>query len=381
MSAALAPAGDLIPIGTRLRWMLLLRGAVTAIVPAGLLVDSADHDQMRTVLLLTVPWFVLTLPTLLLGRAARTVSLSAFNVSMFGDGLLLCLLWRALGGLDGPGGHLIFLHCAAVTLLTSFRAGVKLAVWQGLLALVTLEATAAGVWGPAVPFRTGDLVVYQATLLTTVLAAAAFAAVNEREVRRRRFDSGVLRRLAADLAVPRTAAEIAGLLADAGTRQLIGARAVVLAYRRDPGTGAYGSGLAVRQTRGADVVHLAAPADLPRLSVAGRALARGRTRLVTHLDPGQDPWLATQLPDARNLVVVPYAVDRVAGVLVLEAPRVRLGRVEHRVQDAAEHATALAAAALARAALLEDLAEAERALAARSDVDAPAGTPQPAWAR
>ena len=354
-----AAAGELIPIGTRLRWMLLLRAVVMAVVPAGLLVEGADHEQIHRVVLLTVPWFVLTLPTLLLGCASRALALGAFNVSMLGDGLLLCLLWRALGGLDGPGGHLVLLHCAAVTLLASFRTGVKLAVWQGLLALVMLEAGAAGIWGAATGFKLGDLVLYQGSLLTTVLVTAAVAAVNEREVRRRRIDSDVVRALAADLATDRGVAEIAGLLTDAGTRKLIGTRALVLAYRRDPGAGVRGPGIAVLQRHGTGVSHHEAPADLAPRSVVSRALAQSRTLLVSHLDPDQDDWLAAARPDARNVIVVHYAVGRVAGALLLEAPRVRWSRVEHRVQDAAEHATALAAAALARAVLTEDLARAE----------------------
>jgi hypothetical protein len=350
MTAAVPGAGELIPIGTRLRWMLLLRAAIAAVVPLGLFVDSADRGLLGTVLAVTVPWFVLTLPTLLLGKARPAVSLGAFNITLLGDGLLICLLWRALGGLDGPGGHLVFLHCAAVTLLASFRTGVKLAVWQGLLALVTCEATAAGIWGPARPFRLGDLVVYQATLLVTVLATAAFAAVNERELRRRRFDSDVLRRLGVDLSTRRGVAETAALLTDFGTRQLIGTRALVLAYPRDPVTGAHGAGVAVLQQPGG-AAELPPPGRLPPLSVVTRALARGRTQLLSHLDPGADEWLAGQLPDARNVIVVPFALEEVAGVLVLEAPRARTGRVEHRVQDTAEQATALTAMALARAVL------------------------------
>jgi hypothetical protein len=355
MTAAVHGAGELIPIGTRLRWMLLLRAAIAGVVPLGVLVDSADRGLLGTVLTLTVPWFVLTLPTLLLGKARPAVSLGAFNITLLGDGLLICLLWRALGGLDGPGGHLVFLHCAAVTLLASFRTGVKLAVWQGLLALVTCEATAAGIWGAARPFKLGDLVVYQATLLVTVLATAAFAAVNDRELRRRRFDSDVLRRLGVDLATRRGVAETAALLTDFGTRQLIGARALVLAYPRDPVTGAQSAGVAVLQQQDVGATELPAPGELPPLSVVTRALARGRTQLLSHLDPGTDGWLVGRLPDARNVIVVPFGLQEVAGVLVLEAPRARTGRVEHRVQDTAEQATALTAMALARAVLADRL--------------------------
>ena len=180
MSAA--TAGELIPVGTRLRWMLLCRLLAITVTPAGLLLASTDRDVLRTALWTGVPWLLISLPSLLGPRLGRASAMVVFNTLLLGDGLLLCLIWRAFGGLDGPGGNLVWLHCAAITLLASFRTGVKLAVWQGLLALVALEATAAGEWGPMRPFQMSDLVVYQIGLLCTVLATAAFAASMVRPV-------------------------------------------------------------------------------------------------------------------------------------------------------------------------------------------------------
>ncbi len=352
MSAA--AVGELIPIGTRLRWMLLCRAGLVAVIPAGVLLDSTDRAKLSTVMWIGAVWFLLTGPTVLAPRINRTAAIAAFNVSLLGDGLVLCALWRALGGLDESGGHLVWLHCAAVTLLASFRTGVKLAVWQGLLALVSLESTAAGAFGQQPrPYDHGDLAVYQITLLVSVLATAAFAAVNERELRRRRYDSDVLRKLAFDLAEERTVDEIAGLLAGFGTHQLLVPRGLVVFYRRHPDTGAYGDGAAVTRIAGDDTPRLAVPDELAPRSVVSRALRRGQTQLVTRLDPSTDAWLTGQLPGASNVIVIPFVLDQIAGALVIEAAKRRLARVEQRIQDTAEQATALAAMALGRAVLTE----------------------------
>jgi diguanylate cyclase (GGDEF)-like protein len=344
---------DLVPTGTRLRWMLLCRGVMISLVPLGLLVDEADHGMLRILMVVAPAWLLLTAPTPLSARMGRNVARITFNVTLLGDGVVLCLLWRALGDLDGPGGHIVWLQCAAVTLLASFRTGVKMAVWQGLLALVSLEATAAGIWGPAAAFDVGDLVVYQVTLLSSVLATAGFAAVNERELRRRRFDSDVLRTLAFDLAAERGVDEIIGMLGDFATRQLLAPRALVHTRRRHPDTGA--SGDAAVAVVGADGVidRPADPGDMPIHSVVTRATRTGQTQLLTRLDPDRDPWLAEHFPGARNLIVLPFALDQISGVLVIESPRSRTGRVERRIRDTAEQATALAAIALGRAVLTE----------------------------
>jgi two-component system cell cycle response regulator len=344
---------ELVPTGTRLRWMLLCRGVLISLVPLGLLVDEADHDMLRTLLVVAPAWLLLTAPTPLSARMGRAVARITFNVTLLGDGVLLCLLWLALGDLDGPGGHIVWLQCAAVTLLASFRTGVKMALWQGLLALVSLEAVAAGVLGPAVPFDMGDLIVHQVTLLSSVLATAGFAAVNERELRRRRFDSDVLRRFAFDLAAERGVDEIIGMLGDFGTRQLLAPRVLVHTQRRHPETGADGDAAVVFVADDGTLDRPAAPGELPGRSVVTRASRKGQTHLVTRLDPAHDAWLAERFPGARNLIVIPFALDQISGAVVLESPRSRTGRVERRIRDTAEQAVALAAIALGRAVLTE----------------------------
>jgi diguanylate cyclase (GGDEF)-like protein len=185
------------------------------------------------------------------------------------------------------------------------------------------------------------------------MATAAFAAVNERELRRRRFDSDVLRGFAFDLAAERGVDEIIGMLGDFGTRQLLARRALVYTQRRHPETGVDGDAAVAVVDADGTVERPGAPGGLPIRSVIARALRTSTTQLVTRLDPGRDDWLAGRFPDARNLIVIPFTLEQISGVLVLESPRSRTGRVERRVRDTAEQATALAAIALGRAVLGE----------------------------
>jgi two-component system cell cycle response regulator len=344
---------ELVPTGTRLRWMLLCRGVLISLVPLGLLVDEADHGMLHTLLVVAPAWLLLTAPTPFAAQWGRAVARLTFNVTLLGDGVLLSFLWRALGDLDGPGGHIVWLQCAAVTLLASFRTGVKMALWQGLLALVSLEATAAGVLGTAAPFDMGDLVVYQVTLLSSVVATAGFAAVNERELRRRRFDSDVLRRFAFDLAAERGVDEIIAMLGDFGTRQLLAPRVLVHTQRRHPETGADGDAAVAFVDGDGAVDRPAAPGELPVRSVVSKALRRNETQLVTRLDATHDAWLNERFDGARNLIIIPFALDQISGTVVIESPRSRTGRVERRIRDTAEQAVALAAIALGRAVLTE----------------------------
>ncbi|HET9519104.1 MAG TPA: GGDEF domain-containing protein [Actinoplanes sp.] len=344
---------ELVPIGTRLRWVLLCRGVLISLVPLGLLVDGADREAVHTLLVVAPSWLLLTAPTPLAARLGRNIARATFNVTLLGDGVLLCALWLALGGLDGPGGHIVWLQCAAVTLLASFRTGVKMAVWHGLLALVTLHAVKAGVLGPPSDFQLGDLIVYQATLLSTVLAIAGFAAVNERELRRRRFDSDVLRQFAFELAAERGVDEIIGMLGEFGVNQLLAPRVLVHTQRRHPETGADGDAAVALVTNDGGVDRLAAPGGLPKRSVLTRAARTSETQLVSRLDSAHDSWLAARFPGARNLIVIPFALDQICGAVVIESPQRRAGRVERRIRDTAEQSVALAAIALGRAVLTE----------------------------
>ncbi|HEX8632156.1 MAG TPA: hypothetical protein VF755_28690, partial [Catenuloplanes sp.] len=312
--------GDLVALGTRIRWMLLCRAVLVAAVPAAALLAGSAPGTVATTFGIAAVWLLVTTPSVVMPRLGRTPAMVFFNLCLLVDGFLLCGLWRALGGLDGPGWYLVWLHGVAVTLLASFRTGVKLAIWQGLLALVSLEASAAGMWGPATAVPVFRLALYQALLLGTVVLVASFAAVNERELRRRRLDSDLLRRLGYDLTRECTVDEIRTMLARFATRELLATRSVVLTFQEEPNSPAESTSAVMVDPHDA-VSHPGPPADLAEDSVVRQAMTSVETRLRSRLSPRWDPWLAELLPAARDILVVPFALDQIAGVLVMECGR------------------------------------------------------------
>ena len=58
------------------------------------------------------------------------------------DGLYLAWASYMTGGSNGPLRYLILVHLGAVTLLASYRTGVKMALWHSLLLLCVFYARA-----------------------------------------------------------------------------------------------------------------------------------------------------------------------------------------------------------------------------------------------
>ena len=59
------------------------------------------------------------------------------------DGVYLIGAMYLTGGMGSPIRFLVYLHLVAVSLLASYRTGLKLALWDSLLLLVVLYAQAA----------------------------------------------------------------------------------------------------------------------------------------------------------------------------------------------------------------------------------------------
>ena len=91
----------------------------------------------------------------------------------------------------------------AVCLLASFRTGLKIALWQPLLLLVAVRGEGTGLFPASAAFAGTDrdqlLLADLALLWLVVLTTAAATSVNERELRRRRFDAENLAELASRL--------------------------------------------------------------------------------------------------------------------------------------------------------------------------------------
>lgn len=344
----------LLPLADRIRWSSSLRLGLAAMVGAFwfLLPEyrRTSGDGLLAAALLCAWAAVLTLAA---PRVGRWISIVAVNVALLVDGLGLATALHAYGGVTGPVSFLMVLHVCGVSLLTSFRSGGKVAVWHALLVLCVLQAEQAGfltVNQPA-PFPLAGYVTFVVMIGAAALATSLYAALNERELRRRRYDAEVLRNLALQLESSSDPREIAGALTRLAVDDLLAVRALAVV---EPAADEEGRGLSFVETAWPalpDDPDIAHPAH-----VSGSVWSEAEEGpiLVRGPDLRQDAYLARRLPGADRLVVLPVPLGSAGhGRLVLDVGRLK--RVEHRMMSTLVQAAAHTGLALTRAGLMERL--------------------------
>jgi signal transduction histidine kinase len=320
----------------------LLSRETVEVSPAELTIGSAAY----LLLVLLTPWIVKRQPR---NRAQWVITLS-----LLADGLYLCWATYATGGTLSPLRFLLLVHVVAVTLLASYRTGLKIAVWDSLLYLVILYAQAADLVPVHEAFASTSLaggVDLKAAMLQLIplwaaaLVTATCAAVSDRELRAQKVDLEELSAVVRDLDGRTSAAEIPEILLDALCRVFGFGRGVVLASPEGD--------LSLMAYRG--------PGDPPDLPpghdrVTERAWNERRAQLVSRLDPESDPRLAALLPGAKNILVVPLLVDRGfrLGVVAVEHPN-RRGQIKRWVVVLVEQFATHGALTLQNAWLLDEL--------------------------
>lgn len=268
------------------------------------------------------------------------------------DGVFLAWVMFGTGGPLSPLRFLTYLHLIAVTLITSYRTGLKIALWHSLLFFAAFYAQQAdylrGVGPGTEPVASGPLeriAVFNVLAFWLVaLATATFSWLNERELRKRKADFENLAGMGADLENVSEAPEVAQLLLDYLGKTFGFERGLVLAaHDGDPA-------LVARLGKGED-----GPIRAGRDPIVDEVWADRKTKLVAKPDLDSNPRLARLLPFARNLLVVPlFAESLPLGVLVLESPG-RLARIERRVVSMVGQFASHSALAMRNAWLLEQM--------------------------
>ncbi len=277
---------------------------VTALITAAYLLAAVLSEWMR--------------------RRARVRALWALGGMLLADGVYLAWATYLGSGAESPLRFLIYVHIVAVTLLASYRTGLKLAFWHSLLFFVVLYGQAGGFLDPggadasALPggSRYGTVAASSVMALWGMaLGTAAFSSLVERELRRQKVELQELASMAGELDRRMKPTETGEILLDRLRGSFGFTRGVVLASP--------GGELSLVAHSGATV-----PSDDPRGvdPIVQRAWATREVVLVGRLDPSTDPRLAAMLPEARNLLVVPlFAEGHPIGVVALE----RAGRTRH----------------------------------------------------
>ncbi|MGI8707598.1 MAG: diguanylate cyclase [Actinomycetota bacterium] len=343
---------DLVPISERIRYMQLLRlGVAVVVLLASWLVPGALGAGFDKLALVTVAYVVASLAGEAMWRFTRR-STVLFGTLLIVDGLYLAWISYLTGGLISPFRFLILLHLISVALLASYRTGLMLALWHSLLLFIVFNAQEAGILNaptdairalPGSEFQ--RIIAFSVALWLVTIATSTFSAINERELRRRRFDLERLAKMATDLEAADDAPGVADVLLttvvdafDFGRVLMFGSPEEdlhLMGHRGDVGPARMGA------SPGND-------------SVIRRARDDKETLLVTELEPGTDPCLASMLPDARNVVVGPLSAEgRSVGVLIVEHSLKSGSRIERRVVGMLERFASHAALAMLNASLLE----------------------------
>ncbi|MDQ1747792.1 MAG: hypothetical protein QOD07_2055 [Frankiaceae bacterium] len=340
---------DLVPLDERLLYLRVLR----AVIAAATVLDAALLPQLLRKSFLTVALFAFVYLAVCLAAEAFWRLLNRRGLWLFGgllmlDGVYLAWAMYLTGGSNGPLRYLVMVHLGAVTLLASYRTGVKLALWHSLLQLCVFYAERAGILNALAGRGSSDewyrIIAFIVALWTLTLTIASLAAVNERELRRRRFELEQLAQMGRGLEEAHDALAVGDVLLDT-LAETFSFRRMALFEVVDDSPRL----LTCRNLLDAVVSDF----TLGPGSVLGTAATSRETLLVSELDPSVDAWLTAIMPDARNVAVVPLAADAVVGVLVAETGRRPGSRIERRVVATTERFASHTALAMRNANLLE----------------------------
>ena len=347
-----ARAGEFASIGERMGYLQALRAALAVVVlAAAVLAPDEVGAGIDDLMLFTAGYLLLSATVEGLRRMGRGRGLAAVAGMLLVDGLYLAWVMYQTGGTQSTLRFLVYLHLIAVTLLASYRTGLKIALWHSLLFFCVFYAQAAEIIDPlergaeAASFEQPSFFNVVAFWLVA-LVTTAFSSVNERELRKRKTDLEALASVAKALEHVERPEEVGRILL-AGLSETFG-------FRR-------GAVVATRADRLPELLAYEGPDENPSAQPhldgsVQQAWSKHGPVLLKKLDADTDPQLTTLLPFAKGIVVVPlFAEGNPVGAVALEHESSRSSRIERRVVEMAMQFAAHGALALRNAWLLEEV--------------------------
>ncbi|MFT4035252.1 MAG: sensor domain-containing diguanylate cyclase [Patulibacter sp.] len=355
MKLAVSPTSiDLVPLAERLRLIAWFRGAaIVVVLISWWLLPASRGCSLATLAAVSGGYFALTLLIAYLWRRSGRRAPLLFSCVAMADALFIAWATYGQAGLDTPVRSLILLQIITIALLASFKTGIKLALFNTWLLIGSVYLQEAGVanllGGDHVVFGSDEyraLAVDIAVYFMVALSTSTFAAVNERELRRRRYDLEALAQFALRLDHADTPTEVVTGLLDA----------IAESYGCEPSLVAStepGGKLRVVAARGLQCVGAPiAPEDAP---VVASAVQHLKTRLVARREERFDALLSC-FGDGTNVVVLPLSGQTGAtGALLVVHPARRGSRIERRVTAMLERFASHAALAFENVKLLAEV--------------------------
>ena len=300
-------AGDLAPLQPRLGTLFLVRLALVGVVVAStLLAPAALGAPLERIAVVVAAYLLWSTGVEIVRQWRRGLPLPVVALALLADGVFLTAVVTLAGGPTSRVSFLLYVHLIAVTLLASYRTGLKIAVWQSLLLIAAHYLPPAVTGAPALSLPAAIFGVI--AFLAVALATAVCSSLNERELRRSRSGFRALAQMAGEMDDVHNPDEVVAVLLHA-VPEYFGACRVALYLRQES---------SIWSLRDGKVVTRAVP-DAAVDSVVARCWQERRPVLVRRLDAAGDPGLSYTMPGARNLVVLPFTADGESnGALLVE---------------------------------------------------------------
>jgi len=325
-----ADPAELLSITERARYLFGLRLGLAAVVMSAALMASGG--AALAVSTSTATYLGLSILSAAVVRRGGKAAVPVMQGTLLVDGLYLATAIAQTGGTTEATWLLAYVHVVGVTLLCSYRTGLKLALWHTLLFLLLLEGARTGVLRGSAGIESETVTLTVAGLWVFALGTALFSAASERQLRRQKHDLSRLSEMVARMDASPEATDIPNVLLDELCSTFGFARGVVLASPR-------GDLELVAWTEPEMPMDVAAGVD----QAVSRAWEEHTSQLLRAIDPDTDPRLASLVPDARNVLIVPLLRDRRQGLGVVvverggEHPSIRRWVIS-MVEQFAEHA-------------------------------------------
>ncbi|HWL91292.1 MAG TPA: GAF domain-containing sensor histidine kinase [Actinomycetota bacterium] len=325
-----ADPAELLSITERARYLFGLRVGLAAVVVSA--APMASGGAALAVSTSTAAYLGLSIFSAAVVRRGGKAAVPVMQGTLLVDGLYLATAIAQTGGTTEATWLLAYVHVVGVTLLCSYRTGLKLALWHTLLFLLLLEGARTGVLRGSAGIESDAVTLTVAGLWVFALGTALFSAASERQLRRQKHDLSRLSEMVARMDASPEATDIPNVLLDELCSTFGFARGVVLASPR-------GDLELVAWTEPEMPMDVAAGVD----RAVSRAWEEHTSQLLRAIDPDTDPRLASLVPDARNVLIVPLLRDRRQGLGVVvverggEHPSIRRWVIS-MVEQFAEHA-------------------------------------------
>jgi two-component system cell cycle response regulator len=315
---------ELVSLAERVASLQAMRLGFAAIVLAvAVFAPAARSASMLPIAVGTGLYLLLLALPQVITRFRRGIVLPVLGGTLLIDGIYLAFVTYATGGTQSPLRFLVYVHVVAVTLLSSYRTGFKIAAWHSLLMFMAFYAQSAGFLAvretlvSALPGRGDDFrlvaMLNVGALWAVAIGTATFSAVNERELRGQKIDLEQLSVMVSEIDRREHSADIPRILLNRLCEVFGFTRGAVLASPLSEDR------LTLLAYRGPGEP----PAVNPELGpIMERAWDSRQTQLVRRLEPEMDIQLADLLPGGQNVMVIPLHLDRGGrlGIVVLEYP-------------------------------------------------------------